>query len=1057
MKSERQEQEQKKTTAVLFSPFGRRREDKATKFEFDIGHYVEADYLYSGSYELARVMQHQEEDGTYVIKYLRGQLLKNVKPKFLRKVDKESKEFQKLLRLATSGEKRKRKKSEKAPATEGGEKKSFLLSLMARQCVCYSIDKRSMGTAATKLNEVSIDSSSKDIHRETWNVNIEKVKTAKEEWWVEDAKKRLPLHYACIKGSIDIIELFVTDAENMSRYMNNKDTAGATPLAYACAIASLYGSSDDRKQRLVGTGALKCIKVLVHQGCNFEGLEQLFLSKSKVESTSIIHWATRTGETKLIEHLLAKSDSSSNPSSIMHMRSKHGWTPLMSAALCRHSSTIEKLLGAYGKDVAFTGEGRNDAVADVFAALAVAMEANNIVALFPLLEFLNEVVQVADGGAIFAAREATAAAVAAKVSTISAVYACQAAISATGAICNVGRGAVRYLNRLNSVRQQRLSKEEIAKTNVRGVVIVPAFKMLRSQHAKTVQWISALDRRMSEHFHMAEYLNTHIWRLSPLEKTKSGEEDALTVHSLLSSPSAGVHFVSRQNCCVCSGSAERASNRGAFTTSTYSPSTDVRSVCFYSHRVDEEEILTSRDAKDPAEIGEAPSSFADNDPDRSNYFSLLLSMLSMQRKVKQFERLGVQGLADIKRGGVPGLGTVLSSIDQETFYDFVDMMKYVVTFVERGVVDGAPDVSFDITEIIEGPLSRTLPSTNWALICIYLRKCGVRYATRGYILCDAYGTILHSRDNSVKVPLRVKPLSSSLVSKMVENGAVVTLYERSDKYIRVSLLDESNTSGWVEVANVKQFVHSSFIEKHCGGHMHDGDLSALLDAINLVQQMRAEILCMEIEKIFESLSGPYFPSNADPRMYSPVLPIALHEMAPYTWVASEDCTAAAATDKDIALKVRRGQALRLVNSSSSSSSQSGRKAFRPLDPRGHPMGFSGVLQESMVRKHAQMYAVMPAQRLQMLVGLLSSQWSIHDDLRRLAASVVHKILRSVDRAEDRFDLEAGDRVVFRGEKKSDIRFGDVISVYRTAVAPKRDASAIEIKVRVASVIDGHES
>ena len=246
-----------------------------------------------------------------------------------------------------------------------------------------------MGNGESVPDEIESPDASDQVHMAAYGNHIEKLKqmrASKENLFVRDGRNRTALHYAAGRGAVQSLE-FLLEQQGGKDCIDVMDLKQLTALDYACIAVN--------RNSQIRSRAFECAKLLLSAGCDLSLLQSkgsehkslgfMPLDTIATDGRTLVHWAAKSGQVKLLKHLFNKLEI--DPV-YMKMQDRRGWTPLMCASLCTADTVGETL--SFLLNFKREKSSKVEVMQDVFAALAIGLETWNHTAVDVLLTYLGE-------------------------------------------------------------------------------------------------------------------------------------------------------------------------------------------------------------------------------------------------------------------------------------------------------------------------------------------------------------------------------------------------------------------------------------------------------------------------------------------------------------------------------------------------------------------------------------------------------------------------------------------------------------------------------------------
>jgi len=233
-----------------------------------------------------------------------------------------------------------------------------------------------MGNGESVPNEIESPDASNQVHMAAYGNHIEKLKqmkASKVNLFVKDEKNRTALHYAAGRGAAQTLE-FLLEQQGGRDWIDVKDLEELTSLDYACIAVC--------RNAQIKSIAFECAKLLLSAGCDLSSLQFMPLDTVATDGRTLVHWAAKSGQVKLLKCLLEKDPA------FVKTKDRRGWTPLMCASLCTADTVRETL--SFLLNFLREKSSKVEAMQDIFAALAIGLETWNHIAVDVLLTYLGE-------------------------------------------------------------------------------------------------------------------------------------------------------------------------------------------------------------------------------------------------------------------------------------------------------------------------------------------------------------------------------------------------------------------------------------------------------------------------------------------------------------------------------------------------------------------------------------------------------------------------------------------------------------------------------------------
>lgn len=677
------------------------------------------------------------------------------------------------------------------------------------------------------------------------------------------------------------MDFFLNDS--ISR-IDDKDSKDLTALDYACAAVA---SNSEVKSR-----AFECAKLLLSRGCNFEGLRFMSLDMVASDGRTLIHWAAKIGQFKLLTHLLETYPE------FIKRKDQRGWTPLMCSALCTTSAVndtmnflLKKVISSSSPDIKITLT-RVEAIADVFAALSIGMETWNQRAVNIILSFLGKMCEMDRNEVcrMFSAHVATTITIAAMVSTIAAVVATKAASDAGLAFERVKRKRVRKIQRLtrNVKKEGKMSRS----------IMMFARLHTRRHHDNWLHWMRRVSRDMDEHYYAATHANEVYWpemELFDFVCASNGEEDkkrSVKFYSHRASIETIPNIVEEEE------KQEEDSDDALSSTSRIgiSHGGDTLQVTLTILGLEDKEMrIRQKVGSDLSFLHWSVSDMQRGESiDKTNRkYNNLRAILSEDEIVAL--RKGLRITQDLRTHTSLELGTNSSSSSSQA------SMKYSLLHESISILkQNTMETNQNRLPTWWDPFVSTLKGINETL--------GIIGTSQGLFLTKNVGTVGSANKNCESVLLYEEPNLHAKKIGRVRVKSHVMIQSRSNGFCQVVEMD-TQKQGWILNTNTNPYIFTAKVTDKVLERVDEKDkkiltksevsmlIDSLLEIMTVIQDLRYEIYCQELEENILALDHPYFPSQGIAMKKTSLRPMLLNGMESYSWSIKGD-------NQDLALRLQ---------------------------------------------------------------------------------------------------------------------------------------------------------
>ena len=201
-----------------------------------------------------------------------------------------------------------------------------------------------MGNGESVPDEIESPDASDQVHMAAYGNHIEKLKqmkASKENLFVRDGRNRTALHYAAGRGAAAVLGVSVgaTRRKGLDRCDGFEAVDSVGLCLYRSKSKFTNKEQSVRRAKLLLSAGCD-LSLLQSKGSEHKSLGFMPLDTIATDGRTLVHWAAKSGQVKLLKHLFNKLEI--DPV-YMKMQDRRGWTPLMCASLCTADTVRETL------------------------------------------------------------------------------------------------------------------------------------------------------------------------------------------------------------------------------------------------------------------------------------------------------------------------------------------------------------------------------------------------------------------------------------------------------------------------------------------------------------------------------------------------------------------------------------------------------------------------------------------------------------------------------------------------------------------------------------------